>query len=61
MSCGLCDNPAEEVEVRDEHGARISVSICNDCLLDSDNSFMIVNFFQSKFDNILDGQSARYV
>lgn len=48
--CGLCDQPAEEVEIRcNETGQKISVPVCDTCLLESDS---LTDFVQAKFDVI---------
>ena len=51
MLCGLCDRSTHEVEiVCDETGQRIALPICDDCLLDTGNSFTLADFIQSKLD-----------
>jgi len=48
MPCGLCNEPAENVDVTDDAGNQITTPICDDCLINPSAEFE--GFIQSKVD-----------
>jgi hypothetical protein len=51
MTCSLCPNNGEPVEVQNDSGDKINIPICDACLADSfEDSFLFTNFVQSQFD-----------